>query len=121
MKTIKLMVILVSFIVLLFTVSCSNENDEVIETEVELLIGSEPIKYPIGEIFPDREAVYMIVKDKTNNSEFHLENVNIKGFTYFEGFEYELKALRTFLKNPPADALNPSYSLLEVISKKEVR
>lgn len=111
------------FILLPLLMSCLNENnqnDDAIKNEVELFIGSEAIKYPIGEIFPDREAVYMTVKDKTFNKIFHLETVNIEGFEYKEGFEYELKALRTLLLNPPADALNPHYSLIEIISTRKV-
>ncbi len=115
---------LLSMMLLLFTLllsfSCSNENDDVIQTKVELFIGAKPIKFPIGELFPHREAVYMIIKDKTFNTIFQLETVNIEGFNYHEGFEYELIALRTFLKNPPADALNPSYTLIDIISKRKV-
>lgn len=116
----RLLNMMLLLFILPLLIGCSNENDEVIQTEVELSIGSEPIKHPIGEVFPDREAIYMTVKDKTFNNTFHLETVNIEGFEYNEGFEYELIALRTFFKNPPADAINPSYSLIEIISKQTV-
>lgn len=111
------------FITLLFLTSCLDENeqkDKVVQNEVELFIGSETIKFPIGELFPHRDAVFMTVEDKTFNKSFQLETSDIEGFEYEDGYEYELKAMRTLMLNPPADALNPYYSLIEIISIKKV-
>ena len=41
---------------------------------------------------------------------------DIEGFEYQQGHEYELKVQKTTLANPPADASNIAYKLLEIIS-----
>ncbi|NKQ37184.1 MAG: META domain-containing protein [Chloroflexi bacterium] len=41
----------------------------------------------------------------------------IEGFNYEEGFEYELKVEVTKVENPPADASNLKYTLVEEVSK----
>ena len=44
----------------------------------------------------------------------------IEGFTFEEGFTYELKVEVTDVDNPPADASSKRYRLIEVISKTKV-
>jgi hypothetical protein len=107
------------FVVSLFLISCNNENedeDEIIQNEVILFIESKSIR----RLYPHREAVFMVVTDRTFNWTFHLETIDIEDFVYEEGFEYELKVLRTKLRNPPADAPVFTYSLIEILSKKKV-
>lgn len=116
----KVLNILSLLIILFSVIGCDKNEGDIVETIVDLSIASNTIKYPVGEMWPDREAIYMIVRDNTFKTSFHLEVMNIEGFEYEEGCEYELKARRVFLKNPPADSLNPRYSLIEILLKKKV-
>ncbi len=45
----------------------------------------------------------------------------IEGFSYEEGFTYELKVEVTDVDQPMADASSKRYRLLEVVSKKEIK
>ncbi len=44
----------------------------------------------------------------------------IKEFEYERGYEYELMVEKTTLANPPQDASNVEYTLIEIISKQKV-
>ena len=44
----------------------------------------------------------------------------IKGFTYQKGHEYELRVLRTILGIPPADSSDRTYSLVKILSDKDM-
>lgn len=44
----------------------------------------------------------------------------IDGFTFEPGNSYELRVLRTQVKNPPADASSLAYSLIEIVSQEAV-
>ena len=59
---------------------------------------------------------YMQVKEKHSAEWQRLAMGSIKGFDYVHGHAYELEVRKTILANPPADASNTTYTLLEVIS-----
>ena len=44
----------------------------------------------------------------------------IKGFTYQKGHEYKLRLLRTILGIPPADSSDRTYSLVKILSDKDM-
>ncbi len=58
----------------------------------------------------------MQVKENPND-DYTLFYDQIEGFNYEEGFEYELKVEVTKVENPPADASNLKYTLVEEVSK----
>ena len=60
---------------------------------------------------------YMNITNEATNEKFELALGRIEGFDYVEGYEYELKVLKSLIKNPPADGHIDRYKLLEVISK----
>jgi len=45
---------------------------------------------------------------------------NIEGFTFTEGYTYELSVKITNIENPPADASSKKYELLEIIKKNPI-
>ena len=45
---------------------------------------------------------------------------DISGFTYQKGHEYKLRVLRTILGNPPADTYEYDYSLVKILSYKDM-
>lgn len=58
----------------------------------------------------------MMVKDSPDG-EYQFFYSQIEGFTFVEGFEYELKVQVTPVENPPADGSSLSYTLVEEVSK----
>jgi heat shock protein HslJ len=59
------------------------------------------------------------VKD-SSDSDYQLFYSPIEGFDYQPGFEYELRVAVSEVENPPADASNLSYALIEVVSMTRV-
>jgi heat shock protein HslJ len=54
------------------------------------------------------------------NSDWELFYDSIDGFTYEEGFEYELRVNILPVENPPADASSLQYELVELVSQTAV-
>ncbi len=93
---------------------CNKENPaDKVET-ILMYVSSETGNYqPWGS---ETSFECMLVKEE-GESEFHpLPYGDIEGFEYQQGHEYELKVQKTTLANPPADASNIAYKLLEIIS-----
>ena len=59
----------------------------------------------------------MLVKEEGKNEYEALDFLGIAGFDYSKGYEYTLLVKKTTLLNPPADASNIAYELVEVLSK----
>lgn len=59
----------------------------------------------------------LIKENKTDDWTFLYET--IEGFIYEEGFEYVLKVKISKIKNPPADASDLKYKLIEIIAKEK--
>jgi hypothetical protein len=57
---------------------------------------------------------------KVGTDEWNYFYDQIEGFAYEEGFIYTLKVRITRVANPPADASDRKYTLLEVHSKERV-
>ncbi|MGL4852485.1 MAG: DUF4377 domain-containing protein [Tannerellaceae bacterium] len=118
MKT-KLHNLVIIVVISIISVSCDRDIydiDSAVKAEVKLTIGPNLTIITI-EGNPSRDVEYMTVTDLNSNKTFAMHTNDIDLFEYIEGFQYELKALRIYLKNPPMDAPNPSYSLIEIISK----
>lgn len=47
-------------------------------------------------------------------------SVNIEGFVYEPGFEYELRVIEVTLRNPPADGSSIEYRLVRVLKRVPV-
>ena len=93
---------------------CNKENPaDKIETILMYVSSETGNSQPWGS---ETSFECMLVKEE-GESEFHpLPYGDIEGFEYQQGHEYELKVQKTTLANPPADASNIAYKLLEIIS-----
>lgn len=63
------------------------------------------------------EMECLLVKTDKNQAEWEYFYSNIQGFNYQKGYEFELLIQETKVENPPADASNIKYTLVEIISK----
>lgn len=78
------------------------------------------ISYETGEYKPwGSETTYegMKIKEKNDVNWDIIPLTAINGFTYEEGYEYELLILKTYLSNPPMDGSSVTYTYIELLSK----
>lgn len=96
--------------------SCDDDNKNSYETHTVYVEAATYIGYipTFGDTNNLQEGMMVTFEDNLTPKFFPLEH--IEGFTYKRGHAYELKIRRTILANPPADALNYTDTLLEVLS-----
>lgn len=98
--------------------ACIDDNDEAqdkVET-VTLYVSDETgTYYPWGA---EGAVEGMLIKEKQEQEWQAIPFGGVQGFEYERGYEYELLVEKTTLANPPADAYNIVYRLLEVVSKE---
>lgn len=98
--------------------ACIDDNDEAqdkVET-ITLYVSDETgTYYPWGA---EGAAEGMLIKEKKEQEWQAISFEGVQGFEYERGYEYELSVEKTTLANPPADASNIVYRLLEVVSKE---
>ncbi len=108
----------VSCLLLLVTVSCS--NDELKERFVEMEISPELVwdgVRPPGN--PEASVQVMECKILDTGEILHISTSKIEGFDYIEGYRYKLKVRIIELENPPADGYSEKYELLEILDKEK--
>lgn len=57
---------------------------------------------------------------ENEDDEWELFYDEIEGFTFEEGYLYEVLVEVVYVENPPADASSIEYILIEIVSKEEV-
>ena len=99
-----------------FSVSCSNDDDNEDKVEqVTLYVSAETGTY---QNVPDNNYVEgMLIKEKGAANWKCVSFMEITGFTYERGNEYELLVKKTTLANPPQDSGNVRYELIRVVLK----
>ncbi len=106
--------VLLALMSIVFLVSCDKDELTDRAETIKMYVSAETGTYmPWGSEVP---VECMLVKEEGKSEYSHLAFGGIKGFEYVRGHEYELGVLKTTLANPPADASNIVYELLEIIS-----
>ena len=95
------------------TESVTNESAAAGEI-ITLYVGPE-----LAECTGAAPQTCMMVKDSLDG-EYQFFYNQIEGFTFVEGYEYQLKVQVTPVENPPADGSSLSYTLVEEVSKTAV-
>lgn len=86
---------------------------------INLYVASEYGAYrPWGQAVEAEALNGLQVKESANSGWEVIPSDGIIGFTYVPGYEYRLKVKKTHLANPPADASNIRYTLINIISKE---
>ena len=100
--------------------SCSSDDDDKdIVEQVTIFVSAETGTY---QNVPDNNYVEgMRIKEKGESQWICVSFQEISGFTFENGYEYELLVNKIIVANPPQDAGNVKYELIKVISqtKKE--
>lgn len=94
-------------------VGCSDDEPKDMVKEIRMQISSETGTYtPWGS---ETSVECMLVKEEGESEYSPLPFGGIIGFDYEIGHEYELKVRKVTLANPPADASNVVYELIEIL------
>lgn len=95
--------------------SACNVSDKTVEKSI--IIAAETKPCSAGEM--QKECLQ--IKWAKDQSDWELFYNDIEGFTYQNGFEYELLVSEEKVANAPADASGLKYKLIKEVSKKEVQ
>lgn len=114
------MVLITTFLLTIFgTVNAQNKKKMVRKNANNIstiFIKAERKKCNAGEI----EKECFMVKRKKLQSDWVLFSNEIVGFSYEEGFEYELKIKTEIIKNPLLAVSNVRVTLVKIVSKTKV-
>ena len=99
--------------------SCSSDDDDKdIVEQVTIFVSAETGTY---QNVPDNNYVEgMLIKEKDAANWECVSFMEITGFTYERGHEYELLVKRTTLANPPQDSSKYRYELVRIVSDKKI-
>lgn len=118
----KLCGLLLSSLCILCMGSCLDEEVKDRVVEVKLKVAAETIEenymYPLSDKWLLGEFLNVQEDDSKEWNRMYLNQIN--GFSYQDGNEYLLKVKKTFLANPPADAPDITYDLIEITSQEKV-
>ena len=119
MKTLKIWRLTFAMLAALSLASCSSDddNDDKVE-QVTLYVSAETGTY---QNVPDNNYVEgMLIKENGAANWECVSFMEITGFTYERGNEYELLVKKTTLVNPPQDSGNVRYELIRIVSQKKI-
>lgn len=97
------------FFILLLSISTNT-----CQQETKILYVSDQLVDCVG-VAPQK---CMLIKEKPTDKWRNFYG-SIKGFNYEEGFLYKIKVKIETIKNPPADASNLKYTLIEILLKEK--
>lgn len=110
--------LLYTFFALFFLIafaSCSDDETKDKVEEIKMFVSELTGEYqPWGS---PTHLKCMLVKEEYGSEYFALDFRGISDFEYERGCSYELSVEKTTLANPPADAGNVRYKLLEVLTR----
>jgi hypothetical protein len=89
----------------------SCENKDLPTLQKTLIIASQKADC-VGLV---AQKCFLVKEQENQNWQYFYDS--IKGFTYQEGFEYEIAISEDKIENPPQDASSIETTLIEVISK----
>mgnify|MGYP003571502671 CR=1 FL=1 len=122
MKVLKIILLFCVSVVLYSCTLPENEYDEKDKTvQVTVFVAAETGTYRINED-PDTAPLYVGIQYRERGQEnWNCNSMTlIDGFTYEQGFEYELLVEKTIFANPPADGGRFTYKLIKIVSKVKV-
>ena len=124
MKTIKLffstlLVVIISAIGMASCIDDDEPKDKVIEVTMSVSENTD-IMYSLFDDNKENPIECMLVKEEGVDHWRKMSFSSIEGFTYEKGHRYKLRAKKTILANPPADASAWIYELVEVLEDKEI-
>ena len=114
----KLLTLLVFVLIAISTVACLRESEE--KDKISIVTATVHHQHADLKVPPFFDTVVKGLRIKESGSAEWITITGIQGFTYEEGFEYELRLQKTHLADPPQDSPSDvTYKLLETLSKKQ--
>ena len=103
-------------------VSCSSDNDTADKVEqVTVYVSAETgIYYNWFDAERQHPIEGMKMQEKGTTRWECVHFATITGFTYAQGYEYELFVKKATLANPPQDSRNIRYELIRIISQRKI-
>ena len=95
--------------------SCKTSEDITNSKKITIII--EPEYSTMTQWYSPEPVKCLAFKEEGNNEVYKIMPNSIEGFEYKPGYTWKLKVKKETLKNPPADASNIRYKLVNVISK----
>lgn len=98
-------------------VSCSKDSDNAREVVLNIsptISYTAPRPPAVGDA--DIPAMKVVENGKTDTILLTLDR--IEGFTFTEGYKYQIKVRISTIENPPADGYSDNYKLLEMLYKE---
>ena len=119
MKTMKIWRLVFAMLAAFSLASCSSDDDDKDKVEqVTLYVSAETGTY---QNVPDNNYVEgMLIKENGAANWECVSFMEITGFTYERGNEYELLVKKTTLVNPPQDSGNVRYELIRIVSQRKI-
>ncbi len=119
MKTMKIWRIAFAMLAAFSLASCSSDDDNEDKVEqVTLYVSAETGTY---QNVPDNNYIEgMLIKETGAVNWKCVSFMEITGFTYERGNEYELLVKKTTLANPPQDSGNIRYELIFIVSQRKM-
>lgn len=115
----KIVFCAILLIVVSLLVSCIDDNEPVDKHETVTLYVSANKGQTTGLTGTLHDC--MLVKERGDDSWNAWALGGIKGFTYEEGYDYELLVTKTIYANPPADGGDYDYSLIQIVAKNHTK
>ena len=119
MKTMKIWRIAFAMLATFSLASCGSDDDNEDKVEqVTLYVSAETGTY---QNVPDNNYVEgMLIKENGAANWTCVSFMEITGFIYECGNEYELLVKKTTLANPPQDSGNVRYELIHIVSQRKI-
>ena len=117
----KLKLLLCLTITTTFLLSCSKDDDGDVEKVIEMTIYPET-GYSGYVMSEDVYGEFLCFSESDSNEKKVLTDGggSLNNFDYEKGYEYKIRAKKTFLKNPPQDASSIRYDYIETLSQEKI-
>lgn len=115
----KISLLIVFFSMVLFAISCKDDEKQDIVKIVTLEVSAEPCDYTSYFGYDGTNPLPGMLIREDGGEWVNYPQTGISGFSYTPGTWYKLKVKKTILANPPMDASNVKFELIEILEEEQ--